>query len=114
MHDRAVSLVYLLRINRNIVECKGVRTADSIQHTFVLIETLWNVKLHIGIYRIFQSTVLIETLWNVKPATLDATGKAIRRINRNIVECKAALQKCFCRPRPCINRNIVECKVIPP
>ena len=35
-------------INRNIVECKAARpTFVFVQPCFVLIETLWNVKLHL-------------------------------------------------------------------
>ena len=34
-----------MRINRNIVECKGKETRIQKQLKKVLIETLWNVKL---------------------------------------------------------------------
>ena len=56
---------------------------------FVLIETLWNVKFHVSIHRIFQSTVLIETLWNVKLFDSYFLWLRFKSINRNIVECKA-------------------------
>ena len=36
----------VVRINRNIVECKGPRSTRNGSHVFVLIETLWNVKSH--------------------------------------------------------------------
>ena len=48
------------RINRNIVECKSHRSTASMVLVPVLIETLWNVNLA----RAF-CVVLIETLWNV-------------------------------------------------
>ena len=56
-------------------------------------------------------TVLIETLWNVK-FFVDLWGETEGgSINRNIVECKAALLRCRLSMSCCINRNIVECKV---
>ena len=61
-------------INRNIVECK-VRSGKAVfkSKSFVLIETLWNVK-----------TVLVVRIRCV-----------FFSINRNIVECKVELkQKC--------------------
>ena len=55
-----------IRINRNIVECKGMSKDAQTFVDAVLIETLWNVK--------------IERMKNLE------TGE--ERINRNIVECK--------------------------
>ena len=52
-----------ISINRNIVECKDFRNISVCQLIFVLIETLWNVKMDINEGII---CVLIETLWNVK------------------------------------------------
>ena len=54
-------------INRNIVECKDlwIRERDSF------------------------SFVLIETLWNVKELTVSMVNPSFR-INRNIVKCKDA------------------------
>ena len=97
-------------INRNIVECKDTRKLLFFLDTFVLIETLWNVKTH---YRrslqtvavvlietlwnvkkiavaacVCSASVLIETLWNVKTDTLDWFAFLLMGINRNIVECK--------------------------
>ena len=54
-----------------------------------LIETLWNVKacsLYLPSLLLFD---LIETLWNVKRCEKNVDGKAERRFNRDIVECKA-------------------------
>ena len=45
----------IIRINRNIVECKGQKSRENATTGKVLIETLWNVKFHVSIYRIFQS-----------------------------------------------------------
>ena len=36
----------------------------------------------------------------------------LRRINRNIVECKVKMFVAFTTSARCINRNIVECKVL--
>ena len=53
-------------INRNIMECK-VRYFFCHASLFsVLIETLWNVKLHRAVWLLIHRSVLIETLWNVK------------------------------------------------
>ncbi len=51
--------------NRNIVECKFRESSDILPSIIVLIETLWNVNLHIGFLSATHSSVLIETLWNV-------------------------------------------------
>mgnify|MGYP004527726325 CR=1 FL=1 len=53
-------------INRNIVECKDYCLKNEWHYQNVLIETLWNVKESIGVYRLRTVGVLIETLWNVK------------------------------------------------
>ena len=56
----------LLRINRNIVECKATINAPVVIQIGVLIETLWNVK-KIDTKNVKSAVnVLIETLWNVK------------------------------------------------
>ena len=54
-------------INRNIVECKGIRLKNG--------ET-------------DDNTVLIETLWNVKSLKIISQAELSTSINRNIVECK--------------------------
>ena len=56
----------LLRINRNIVECKVCKIKNYIWIEYVLIETLWNVKKLEQLDFEVISVVLIETLWNVK------------------------------------------------
>ena len=62
-------LLHLLRINRNIVECKELKAGKNGINGLVLIETLWNVKIiDVHVY-ISTSIVLIETLWNVKHST---------------------------------------------
>ena len=53
-------------INRNIVECKEPCKFNDVDNLFVLIETLWNVKIYIGVSVHRRFYVLIETLWNVK------------------------------------------------
>ena len=61
----------VMRINRNIVECKDVQQLRNLHLLQVLIETLWNVKS------------LLQPI-----AQSHAFG-----INRNIVECKVC-SKC--------------------
>ena len=57
-------------------------------------------------------SVLIETLWNVKNFGNPPFLCALRRINRNIVECKAGTANRHRNYQLRINRNIVECKVV--
>ena len=59
--------LYILRINRNIVECK-----------------VW-----CNCYTVTYDAVLIETLWNVKCNSRIRSRRYLKCINRNIVECKA-------------------------
>ena len=63
---RSVRRKHTLRINRNIVECKGTRNRCSGTENGVLIETLWNVKWYKFFLFSVSGIVLIETLWNVK------------------------------------------------
>ena len=56
---------------------------------YVLIETLWNVKMVWSVISTAFQVVLIETLWNVKLYQKSFYGKAKVGFNRNIVECKA-------------------------
>ena len=78
---------FKVRINRNIVECKAALKKQCFNPIYVLIETLWNVKL-------FQTPM--------QPYSF--------RINRNIVECKEDFTVFQLQSGFCINRNIVECK----
>ena len=58
--------VVLFGINRNIVECKSVKSNVLSPVSSVLIETLWNVNnLSPFCFIAFRFNVLIETLWNV-------------------------------------------------
>ena len=54
----------------------------------VLIETYWNVNLHMSTTPRNLLSVLIETYWNVnyQCRVYETYGKT--RINRNILECK--------------------------
>ena len=78
----------------------------------VLIETLWNVN-HIGKVECTEAVaVLIETLWNVNLTSTGYVRREIKRINRNIVECKyGTVYSSDCSING-INRNIVECKLL--
>ena len=101
-------------INRNIVECKVKNNIVKYRCQIVLIETLWNVKLLKGVIEpVIGEQVLIETLWNVKEGDTTKEGMQ-KRINRNIVECKAFFAPSTARYFVGINRNIVECKVRSP
>ena len=78
----------LVRINRNIVECKVAS----------------------GYTKLESDSVLIETLWNVKNLRAPRKLTEEQSINRNIVECKAAKKRRRKNPEDCINRNIMECQ----
>ena len=58
----------------------------------VLIETSWNVKDFWQTIRISLQPVLIETSWNVKELVNQIRHTQEDRINRNIVECKDAIE----------------------
>ena len=73
-------------INRNILECKGMKYISKALYSTVLIETYWNVK------------------FSCKPALF-----SLVRINRNILECKGGIYRNICTAGS-INRNILECK----
>ena len=66
MYQSTAEFGNLVRINRNIVECKVASGYTKLESDSVLIETLWNVKKRKG------------------KALLQKHGS----INRNIVECK--------------------------
>ena len=84
---RNVSSWRHVRINRNILECKGYCLSS------------------------FSSvnSVLIETYWNVKHGYVKSKRNG-RRINRNILECKGGFINCETIRSNSINRNILECK----
>ena len=75
------------------MECKVQIHLQSVEHGSVLIETLWNVKTGNPKPQTVASKVLIETLWNVKKKRYKNNTYAGASINRNIVECKANLQR---------------------
>ena len=81
------SLAVLIETLWNV---KKQRTARGREDVRVLIETLWNVKILQMDFYCFSCYVLIETLWNVKSQKLSAVRQSLRRINRNIVECKGS------------------------
>ncbi len=59
-------LMELRRINRNIVECKFVKSFAFCTSVLELIETLWNVNVEEEIFSLTTGIPeLIETLWNV-------------------------------------------------
>ena len=78
----------LLRINRNIVECKSVLRLLPKLLVSELIETLWNVNPVKACEEYYVNLELIETLWNVNCFIDLCNSGTETRINRNIVECK--------------------------
>ena len=76
-------------INRNIVECKVVSLSDfMLPSSFVLIETLWNVKIFPIVESILVSFCINRNIVECKDTRLCNRSKYVRCINRNIVECK--------------------------
>ncbi len=78
----------VLRINRNIVECKFRKALLPFRHYPELIETLWNVNKRRKNRSRIRKYELIETLWNVNMVLMLWQKAWIEGINRNIVECK--------------------------
>ena len=104
-------MIIQYRINRNIVECKGIYR-NCIEGVWeVLIETSWNVKDSFSQIFPWIYSVLIETSWNVKNVTFSIIVFPDLCINRNIVECKVVGEYTSFIILSSINRNIVECKV---
>ena len=123
----------IMRINRNIVECKDSRKHIPLHEPYRINRNIVECKVLSFQPDPSRSSVLIETLWNVKTNTLPAKPQVFTSINRNIVECKEEdrLLQLLLRTSvlietlwnvkintranilrsPGINRNIVECKV---
>ena len=74
------------------------------QPSLVLIETLWNVKIFAFGYFCHQAFVLIETLWNVKRNRIEPKLFGNFGINRNIMECKVTVKSGF----PCLATVLIE------
>ena len=71
------------------MECKAFPTGYVRgTWTYVLIETLWNVKTNFMQNDNIENLVLIETLWNVKKILSPDWFSVKNGINRNIMECK--------------------------
>ena len=98
-----------LGINRNILECKLFFPPYMQGRSFVLIETYWNVNASAQSDLWSQSRVLIETYWNVN-SNVRTVQSAVPSINRNILECKFCIRMGKGTGRNRINRNILECK----
>ena len=88
MKKQGGKLKWVIRINRNIVECKSCLTPVRLEQIPELIETLWNVNIVMSGRSSTEVSELIETLWNVND--IIGVQKMVTRpgINRNIVECK--------------------------
>ncbi len=99
----------ILRINRNILECKFLKGGSTSHSACVLIETYWNVNTESLNSSRVSVPVLIETYWNVNclRGLYHPSGKGI---NRNILECKYHQAVLTALAEARINRNILECK----
>ena len=75
-------------INRNIVECKGIRTSSAAVRAFSINRNIVECKEASVWPLIAHEQVLIETLWNVKAYANRIYKRYGLGINRNIVECK--------------------------
>ena len=101
----------ILRINRNILECKSVVSNSEDAEMQVLIETYWNVNENTVGAHATGCNVLIETYWNVN---FFAGWNLLRHFevlietywNVNVI---LILILPF---SPSINRNILECKLM--
>ena len=82
-------------INRNIVECKDRLTALQISDCFRINRNIVECKDSYVLRLSYVEWVLIETLWNVK---IDSRigANALVSINRNIVECKVVIISFLC------------------
>ena len=67
----------MLRINRNIVECKSGIEIRSATMKNELIETLWNVNSSGRQNFIDKIKELIETLWNVNGILLSLSSESL-------------------------------------
>ena len=97
-------------INRNILECKERRQMLIMQHAGVLIETYWNVKMIPAYNSLRSSAGINRNILECKVTSLEPSFTLDFRINRNILECKVYG---ICQELPGkqrINRNILECK----
>ena len=107
--DSSEVLTQVIRINRNIVECKFDLCYCTVIQKLELIETLWNVNyngypVHLILLRINRNIVECKSFSNILLILPSS------RINRNIVECKSVDGVTLALKGGRINRNIVECK----
>ena len=79
------------RINRNILECKGVHFSRQVFLDFRINRNILECKDRHRLQHYSHISVLIETYWNVKVLSAGGSG-AQTGINRNILECKASRQ----------------------
>ena len=75
----------------------------------VLIETYWNVKIHISLIFLNPSGVLIETYWNVKNVFAAASTWVLAVLIETYWNVKSVMT-IFSTHSFSINRNILECK----
>ena len=80
----------LTGINRNIVECKGMKKAGYKVGIYCINRNIVECKDSFFDCPLVPLLVLIETLWNVKSVDHLQVDFSLR-INRNIVECKVGI-----------------------
>ena len=106
-----VLAVFVMRNNRNILECKCEIIVAVLPKILEIIETYWNVNCSQAFHRLPLPVEIIETYWNVNSQGIAfATGSLVEiietywnvnlqpfylssylgsRNNRNILECKS-------------------------
>ena len=93
------------------MECKAFPTGYVRgTRTYVLIETLWNVKTNFMQNDNIENLVLIETLWNVKDVLRELSSNGFQVLIETLWNVKELMNHVLRFSEGCINRNIMECK----
>ena len=82
-----------------------------VQRSGVLIETYWNVKIHIRLIFLEPCTSINRNILECKDVSQNRKIVVKTSINRNILECKEKRRGVCVTHTGGINRNILECKV---
>ena len=92
-----ILLDFLIRINRNIVECKVCKRFKLFTPGSCINRNIVECKVVTLLSIFYHRSVLIETLWNVKAIYGETIPFSGFSINRNIVECKVVMHFSSCR-----------------
>ena len=128
------SLCLIARINRYMLGCKSNWWGQRPCRLHELIDTCWDVNLHIEkpLYALtselidtcwdvncrqatpghHQAAELIDTCWDVNPFDWSMSAWNDKRINRYMLGCKWGICYFFCDYRCWINRYMLGCKLI--